>query len=81
MDLNPHALWLSPLGEGVVGQLAARLAEDPPGWMTTAQLAEALGESPTGRIRGTLTECVERKILWGDQRHGYRLRTAQDPDD
>lgn len=65
----PDALWLSPLGERIVGFLAGRN-----GWATGDEIARALGdERASNQLRGVLHDLAERRILEAVQSKGYRL--------
>lgn len=60
-------LWLSPLEQRIVGALAGR------GWVSTAALAESMGEAADNDFRVVVRNLSERNILETSTRHGVRL--------
>ncbi len=68
MDAPQHWRWLSPVEQLIVDALRAA-----GGWLTTADIARQTQEAPAGRIRGILTNLVDRGILESDRNRGFRL--------
>jgi hypothetical protein len=59
--------WFSAVEQAIVGALQGGA------WRTTADLAQDAGESANGRIRGILTNLVDRHVLESDRNKGFRL--------
>jgi hypothetical protein len=70
--MPPRGNWLSRIEEDVLRLLAERCD-----WMVTKDIAEALHEAPSGRLRTILANLVERDILEGGDARGYRLPPAK----
>ena len=68
-DVNPDALWLSPLERRIVDFLATRGAE----WTRGEDVAAAVGEPFRHAFKAIITNLAERKIIETANGRGCRL--------
>lgn len=70
----PDENWkmFSPIEDRII-----TYARERAGWVTAEELAEHLGESPTGDLRPILRNLTARNVLESAQGRGYRLALPQ----